>query len=81
MCIRDSGLPAELYVRGNRIKVNAFNQAEGFEDIYALGDYAYMTEEKYPNGHPQVATPAIQQAKLLANKLKRQQQGLSLIHI
>ncbi len=72
------GLPAELYVRGNRIKVNAFNQAEGFEDIYALGDYAYMIEEKYPNGHPQVATPAIQQAKLLANNLKRQQQGKAM---
>jgi len=72
---KTDGLDPELYVRGNRIKVNAFNQVEGFDNIYALGDYAYMTEEKYPNGHPQVATPAIQQARLLAMNLKRQQQN------
>lgn len=69
------GLPPELYVRGNRIKVNAFNQVEGFDNIYALGDYAFMTEKNYPNGHPQVATPAIQQARLLARNLKRLQEG------
>ena len=28
-----------------------------------------MTEEKFPNGHPQVAQPAIQQGKLLAKNL------------
>lgn len=72
------GLPSELYVRGNRIKVNAFNQVEGFDNIYALGDYAYMAGKKYPNGHPQVATPAIQQAKLLARNLKRQQEGKAM---
>jgi len=27
---------------------------------------AYMTEDKFPNGHPQVAQPAIQQGNLLA---------------
>jgi NADH dehydrogenase len=70
-----TGLNAELYTRGNRIKVNSFNQVEGFDDIYALGDNAYMTESNYPNGHPQMAQPAIQQAKLLALNLKRQQKN------
>ncbi len=69
------GLNPALYVRGNRIKVNSFNQVEGFNDIYAIGDNAYMTEEKYPNGHPQVATPAIQQGRLLAKNLIRQQKN------
>ncbi|MDO9256512.1 MAG: NAD(P)/FAD-dependent oxidoreductase [Bacteroidales bacterium] len=70
-----AGLNTELYTRGNRIKVNSFNQVEGFDDIYALGDNAYMTESNYPNGHPQMAQPAIQQAKLLAQNLKRQQKN------
>jgi NADH:ubiquinone reductase (H+-translocating) len=66
------GLNPDLYIRGNRLKVNAFNQVESYENIYALGDIAFMTEEKYPDGHPQMAQPAIQQAKLLARNLKRQ---------
>jgi NADH dehydrogenase len=66
------GMKPEIYARGNRIKVNTFNQVEGFEDIYAIGDNAFMTEASYPNGHPQMAQPAIQQAKLLAKNLQRQ---------
>jgi len=66
------GLNADVYVKGNRIKVNEFNQVEGFDNIYALGDSAYMTEGNYPQGHPQMAQPAIQQAKLLARNLIRQ---------
>jgi len=66
------GLSTEIYTRGNRIKVNGFNMVEGFEDVYAIGDNAYMTESNYPDGHPQMAQPAIQQAKLLAQNLKRQ---------
>jgi len=67
------GLDPELYSRGNRIKVNSFNLVEGLQDVYAIGDNAIMTEDSYPNGHPQMAQPAIQQAKLLALNLKRQQ--------
>jgi NADH dehydrogenase len=43
----------------------------GSENIYALGDVAYMETPKYPKGHPQVATVAIDQAKNLANNLRR----------
>jgi NADH:ubiquinone reductase (H+-translocating) len=65
------GLPADIYMRGNRIKVNGFSQVEGFEDIFAVGDIACMmnVEADYPNGHPQVAQPAIQQGDLLAKNL------------
>lgn len=69
---RTEGLKPETYVRGNRIKVNSYNQVEGYDSIYALGDNAYMTESRYPDGHPQMAQPAIQQARLLARNLKRQ---------
>lgn len=69
------GLNPDLYTRGNRLKVNSFNQVEGYTDMYALGDIAFMTEKAYPAGHPQMAQPAIQQAKLLARNLKRQQEN------
>ena len=55
--------------RLNRYKVNRFNQIEGFEDVFAIGDIAYMETEAFPKGHPQVAQPAIQQGDLLAKNL------------
>jgi NADH:ubiquinone reductase (H+-translocating) len=64
------GINPAVLARGGRMKVNRFNQVEGYENIFALGDVAFMVEEKFPNGHPQVAQPAIQQGKLLAKNLK-----------
>jgi len=66
-----NGLNSDILGKGNRIKVNRYNQIQGYENIFALGDIALMTEEKYPNGHPQVAQVAIQQARLLAKNLLR----------
>ncbi len=63
------GLPQELVGRGGRIIVDEFNQVKGAEDLYAIGDIALMQTEEYPNGHPQVAQPAIQQARNLASNL------------
>ena len=64
------GLNAEVLLdRANRYKVNRFNQVEGYDTIFALGDIAYMETETYPKGHPQVAQPAIQQGKLLGKNL------------
>jgi NADH dehydrogenase len=62
---------ASLVDRINRYKVNQFNQVEGYNNIFALGDIAYMETEAYPKGHPQVAQPAIQQGKLLGKNLLR----------
>lgn len=72
------GLPKTSVVRGNRLKVNAFNQVEGTENIFAIGDIAWQTEEAWPNGHPQVAQVALQQAKCLAENLRRLYQGKTL---
>ena len=64
------GLKAESLVeRVNRIKVNAFNQVEGYHHIFAIGDIASMTSEDYPYGHPMMAQPAMQQGRLLAENL------------
>jgi len=64
------GLPQDLLVRGNRYKVNRFNQLTGFNNLFAIGDIAYMETPFYPNGHPQLANVAINQGKLLAKNLK-----------
>lgn len=63
------GINPSIIMRGGRMKVNNFSQVDGYQNIFALGDVALMTEEKFPNGHPQVAQPAIQQGKLLAKNL------------
>ena len=72
------GLPTEIIGRGGRLLVNRYSQLQGFTDIFALGDIALMTEDKYPNGHPQIAQPAIQQGKHLARNLVLMQKGKPL---
>jgi NADH:ubiquinone reductase (H+-translocating) len=69
------GLPDEYYTKGNRIIVNRINKVMDSENIFAIGDIAYMVTPKYPSGHPQVANVAINQAKVLAGNLKKTVQG------
>ncbi|MBX7109027.1 MAG: NAD(P)/FAD-dependent oxidoreductase [Chitinophagales bacterium] len=64
------GIPPAVVMRGNRLKVNRFNLVDGFRNIYAIGDIAYMITEKYPQAHPQVANVAIGQAKLLSKNFR-----------
>mgnify|MGYP002778138893 CR=1 FL=1 len=64
------GIDPALVVRGARVKVDRYNRMEGYENVFVLGDLAAMTTEKYPNGHPQVASVAIQQAENLYRNLR-----------
>ena len=66
------------YSRNGRINVDRTSRVTGFENVFALGDIAIMKEEKYPNGHPQVAQVAIQQAKHLAGNFVNIQNGKPL---
>ncbi|MFO3727265.1 NAD(P)/FAD-dependent oxidoreductase [Butyricimonas muris] len=72
------GLPREAYGRGNRLLVDEFNRVKGMADVFALGDTALMITTDYPNGHPQVVQPSIQQAGLLANNLRSMIKGKPL---
>ena len=65
------GLPENVYTRGGRIHVDRYNHVEGLEGIFAFGDLAYMEEEQYPSGHPQVAQVALQQATNFVKNLQR----------
>jgi NADH dehydrogenase len=66
-----AGIDPNLIARGNRIKTDRQCLVEGYNNIYAIGDLAYMETPKYPHGHPQMAPAAMQQAELLADNLKR----------
>lgn len=57
--------------RGGRIKVDSRNLADGSSNIYVVGDMAYMSTDRYPSGHPQLAQVAIQQSINLARNLNR----------
>lgn len=72
------GFDASVIQRGNRLKVNEFNQVEGFTDIFAIGDVAAMVTENLPMGHPMMAQPAIQQGELLAKNLIQLREGKPL---
>ncbi len=65
------GLPEDVWIANNRIIVNRHNMVQGYDNIFAVGDIAYMVTPAYPKGHPQVANVAINQARLLAKNLKR----------
>jgi len=72
---RIEGISGTSYVRNNRLSVNRFNQVEGHSNIFALGDNSLMTEEAFPNGHPQVAQVAMQQANLLSDNIRRSKEN------
>jgi NADH dehydrogenase len=64
------GLPVDAVSRGRRILVDEFNKVKGSENIFVIGDQCLqLTDDKFPDGHPQLAQVAIQQGKLLASNL------------
>ena len=73
------GIPKEALGKGKRVLVDAHNKVLGFSDIFALGDICMMTsDEKFPQGHPQLAQVAIQQGKNLAANFSRVLDGKPL---
>ncbi|MDX8552978.1 NAD(P)/FAD-dependent oxidoreductase [Tenacibaculum sp. 1B UA] len=66
------GFSKESFGAGRRLKTNQFNLVHSYDNIYALGDCALILGDKnYPKGHPQLAQPALQQARNLAKNLSR----------
>ncbi len=65
------GINKDLIAKGKRIKTDRQCKVLNTENIFAIGDVAYMEEPAWPNGHPQVAPVAIQMADMLVNNLIR----------
>ncbi|QKG54297.1 NAD(P)/FAD-dependent oxidoreductase [Hymenobacter sp. BRD67] len=66
-----AGLDPAALLRSNRYQVDEFNRVAGYTSIFAIGDIAQMATPAYPEGHPQVAQPAIQQGVALGANIKR----------
>lgn len=64
------GIPGEAIAPGGRIRVDEFCRVQGLENVFAIGDIARMETEEHPNGHPQMAPAAMQQARWLASWLR-----------
>ncbi|MCU0421235.1 MAG: NAD(P)/FAD-dependent oxidoreductase [Bacteroidia bacterium] len=64
------GIPESLITKNNRYICDEYNRLKGFENIFVIGDLAFIdADPAYPNGHPMVATVAQQQGRLLAKNL------------
>jgi NADH:ubiquinone reductase (H+-translocating) len=65
-----AGLDANCLIeKVDRIRVNQYNQVKGYNNIFAIGDIASMETDLYPQGHPMMAQPALQQGDLLGENL------------
>lgn len=71
------GIDPALIARGNRITTDRYCKVVGSDNIYAIGDLAYMHTPKFPNGHPQVAPVAMQHAGMLAKNFMKESKGRS----
>lgn len=72
-----NGFSPEVIGPNNRLLVDEFCRIKGSENIFAIGDVAYMKQEAYPNGHPMVAPVAIQQGDYVATYIINQASGKS----
>jgi NADH dehydrogenase len=66
-----TGLKPASLLKSNRYQVDQTNLVAGYSNVFAIGDIAQMTTPDYPDGHPQVAQPAIQQGRLLGANIAR----------
>ncbi|QLJ57119.1 NAD(P)/FAD-dependent oxidoreductase [Flavobacterium psychrophilum] len=74
-----AGLDAKSLVQKvERIRVNQYNQVVGHNNIFAIGDIASMETDKYPQGHPMMAQPALQQGELLGENIIKLMQNKPL---
>ncbi len=69
------GLHPDAITKSGRYVCDEFNAVKGYENIYAIGDVAMIATPETPNGHPQLATVAMQQGAHLAHNFKNLLQG------
>jgi len=65
-------------VQQGRLAVDAHSRLKGYSNVFAIGDVAMMSTDEYPDGHPMMAQPAMQQGQWLANNLRRSLAGKSM---
>jgi len=65
------GLDANLFTKSGQLKTDGFNKVLESDNVYALGDIAFVESTEHPKGFPQLASVAIDQAANLASNFKR----------
>ena len=61
---------------GGRIVTDTHLRVKRLDDVFAIGDVSIIEgDEKYPNGHPQLAQVAMQQADYVVDTLKHNRQA------
>ena len=71
-----AGINSRSIAKGSRYLTDGRHKIEGYNNIYAIGDIAFMTADKnYPDGHPGVAQVAIQMADNLSGNFIRERSG------
>ncbi|MEH6680267.1 MAG: NAD(P)/FAD-dependent oxidoreductase [Sediminicola sp.] len=74
------GISLDTIGKGNRMVTDSFNKVSGYDNIYAIGDISIQyADPNYPNGHPQLAQPAIQQGSTLAKNLVLLAKGKEMV--
>lgn len=73
------GVPKNCITHGNRLIVDRINKIVGLDNVFAVGDMAYMETPLYPKGHPQLANVAINQARNLAKNLENMMKNKELV--
>ena len=59
--------------------MDEFNKVESLENVFVIGDNALLKTTDFPDGHPQVAPVAIQQAENLARNIRRKLNNKPLV--
>lgn len=72
------GLGDDVVTKKGRIRTDASGKVKGYDNVFAVGDVAQMESEGYPQGHPQLASVAVQQGKFMATNLIRHTRGKEL---
>lgn len=73
------GISKESLGRGMRMITDEYHKVKNYDNIFAIGDISIQShDDGYPNGHPQVAQPAIQHGKSLAKNFIAMAKGRPL---
>jgi len=62
-----NGIKPEFITKTNQIKTDIYNRVISMNNVFAVGDIAFIQTELHPNGFPQLASVAIDQAQNVAN--------------
>ncbi len=66
-----NGINPKLITKANQIKTDIYNRVISINNVFAVGDIAFIQTELQPKGFPQLASVAIDQAKNVANNFIR----------